>query len=102
MTHADKVPTSVTREPTSAPEVGHFHCLFVHHFGIAPPPEIGAGQNFVKPVFSTPAPQDRVVSEVATAPVAVTPEPAGSEAAGQGDGQGNGQADASFELDTEG
>lgn len=69
----------------AAPVFADIASYAVRHFGIAPPPEIAAGEAFTRPDFSAPAEQERLVGEVAVAAAPVT-------------GQGDGTVAAGFEL----
>ena len=91
----DQPTASIYAGHVAAPAFADIASYAVRHFGIAPPPEIGAGQNFVKPVFSAPAPRTAW-----SARSLIAPEPA--DALFEFDGQGDDQADDSFELDAEG
>ena len=78
----DEPTASIYAGHVAAPAFAEIASYSVRHFGIAPPPEIAAGQEFVKPEFS--APEERVVSEVAEEQVpaeAAPPEAAQPEAA---------------------
>lgn len=80
----------------AAPAFAEIASYAVRHLGIAPPPEIAAGDAFVKPEFAAPVTTERVTSEVA---VAATDTADDASIDGQGADLG---ADDRFELDVEG
>lgn len=90
----DQPTASIYAGHVAAPAFADIASYAVRHFGIAPPPEIAAGQQFEKPEFAPLPQEERVTSEVAVvAPVAVAAT----------DGQGEATAPVeSFELDAEG
>ncbi len=71
----------------AAPAFAEIASYAVRHFGIAPPPEIAASQNWTKPDYTAPIEQNRVVSEVAVQEEAPSVEepPAATDSPGQGD-----------------
>jgi cell division protein FtsI (penicillin-binding protein 3) len=89
----DQPTASIYAGHVAAPVFADIASYAVRHFGIAPPPEISAGQTFVKPDFSRPTQEERVVSEVAVSP--------GQQKAVD-EGQGDASLDDSFELDAKG
>ncbi|MGZ0179257.1 MAG: peptidoglycan D,D-transpeptidase FtsI family protein [Acidimicrobiales bacterium] len=89
----DQPTASIYAGHVAAPVFADIASYAVRHFGIAPPPEIAAGQAFVKPDFSGPMQEERVVSEVAVSP--------GQQQAVE-QGQGDASFDESFELDVKG
>jgi len=51
----------------AAPAFAEIASYAVRHFGIAPPPEIAAGQAFEKPLFTAPIEEERLAGEAAAA-----------------------------------
>jgi len=63
----DQPTASIYAGHVSAPAFAEIASYAVRHFGIAPPPQIGAGRTFVQPQFQ-PLSEERVTSEVAAIP----------------------------------
>lgn len=81
----DQPTASIYAGHVAAPVFADIASYAVRHFGIAPPPEIAAGQAFTEPDFSAPLEQERLVGEVAVVAAPVT-------------GQGDVAAGGGFEL----
>ena len=81
----DQPTASIYAGHVAAPAFAEIASYAVRHFGIAPPPEIAASQNWTKPDYTAPVQVDRVVSEVATEEAEVEGEvpPSAVAAAGQ-------------------
>jgi len=71
----DEPTASIYAGHAAAPAFADIAAYAVRHFGIAPPPVVGAGPIFTAPQFSTVDPNTRVVGEVAQAPVPTTDLP---------------------------
>jgi len=96
----DEPTVSIYAGHAAAPLFADIASFSVRHFGIAPPPQIGAGPVFVKPDFA-PLVEERVTSEPAViAPIVETPPVVEGQAADEPviEGQAAALADDTFEL----
>lgn len=75
----DQPTASIYAGHVAAPAFAEIASYAVRHFGIAPPPIVGAGPVFTKPEFGVVEPEARVVSEAAVVEPPVAPQDAAPE-----------------------